>query len=241
MVKLVALNLTYKKSLQLHVDWHNYAKLTRGRHAQSNEEVSAFCSSFCLNESVRRVKDISVLGLVESFIVRQSDGSTYSTYQFINAVIEVYMASLAVYNLPLLNQLHALEANSLFFEQSHKHLIEFQFGQSIVSTSTTPTLSASSLINLLVHVLNLEGKSESLNADLKLSLFKCICEAQDNSLWRQLASKHPQLLKIPLHERPFSHLEMMAISLMVANSGISRWEIQVTESKKDIAERLNSW
>ena len=109
-----------------------------------------------------------------------------------------------------------------------------------MSTSTTPTLSVSSLINLLVHALNLEGENESLNADLKLFLFKCICEAQDNSLWRQLASKHPQLLKIPLHERPFSHLEMMAISLMVANSGISRWEIQVTESKKDIAESLKS-
>ena len=217
-----------------------YAKLTRGRHAQSVKDLTAFCSSFCLSESIRRLNDISVLGLVESFIVRRSDSSTYSTCKFINPIIEEYMASLAVNDLPLLNQLHALEANSLFFEQSHKHLIEFQFGQSTVSTSTTPTLSVSSLINLLVHVLNLEGESESLNADLKLFLFKCICEAQDNALWRQLASKHPQLLKIPLHERPFSHLEMMAISLMVANSGISRWEIQVAESKKDIAERLKS-
>ena len=137
-----------------------------------------------------------------------------------NPIIEEYMAALAVYNLPLLNQLHVLEANSLFFYQSHKHLIEFQFGQSTVSTSAIPTLSVSSLINLLVHVLNLEGENESLNADLKLFLFKCIWEAQDNSLWRQLASKHPQLLKVPLDERPFSHLEMMAISLMVANSGI---------------------
>ena len=217
-----------------------YARLTRGRHAQSVEDLTGFCSSFCLGESIRRVMDISVLGLVESSIVRRSDGSTYFTCKFINPIIEEYMAALAVYNLPLLNQLHALEANSLFFDQSHKHLIEFQFGQSTVNTSEVPTLSVSSLINLLVNVLNLEGENESSNADLKLFLFKCIWEAQDNSLWRQLASKHPQLLKVPLDERPFSHLEMMAISLMVANSGISRWEIQVTESRKDIAERLKS-
>ena len=52
-----------------------YARLPRGRHAQSVEDLTGFWSSFCLGESIRRVKDISVLGLVESSIVRRSDSS----------------------------------------------------------------------------------------------------------------------------------------------------------------------
>ena len=215
-----------------------YAGLTCGRYATSIEEVSHFCSSFCLNESIEEISDINVLGLLEASILRQSDGSLCPSYKFIHPVIEEYMGSLAVQRLPLLNQLHALGANSGYFEQYHKHLIEFQFGQSTVNPSTT--LPISSLLELFVHELKLEESGGSSNVDAKLFLLKCISEAQDSSLWRRLASKHPQLLKVPLNEHQFSHLEMMAISLMVANSGIPKWEILVTDSKKHIAERLKS-
>ena len=215
-----------------------YAGLTRGRYAASIEDVSNFCSSFCLSESIGGISDINVLGLLEASVVRQSDGCVYPSYKFIHPVIEEYMGSLAVQRLPLLNQLHALGTNSLYFEQHHKHLIEFQFGRSTVNPSTT--LPISSLLELFVHELKLEGSGGSPNMDAVLFLLKCISEAQDSSLWRRLASKHPQLLKVPLDERQFGHLEMMAISLMVANSGIPKWEIQVAESKKHIAEHLKS-
>jgi len=50
-------------------------------------------------------------------------------------------------------------------------------------------------------------------------------------LWCQPASKHPHLLKVPLDEHRFGQLEMMAISMVITNSGIPKWEIQVAEKK----------
>jgi len=116
--------------------------------------------------------------------------------------------------------------NALYFETKSFFWVESQTSLNFSLQWTLQSSCPSLLVTLVID----------LQIWIQLYLW-----SSGQVLWCQPASKHPHLLKVPLNEHQFGHLEMMAVSMVITNSGIPKWEIQVAEKKNCWKPPIGYW
>ena len=194
-------------------------------------------SYFCYGEDLTGVDGIRG-GLVEERTVKLADGHLQSSCRFMHPLIRQFLAAIALQKLPIVNQVKFFHKHSRDMVRELEPLCKFFFGLSKQKSSAPFSSTETTLphiVDLLINNLDIDDQSDVMD---QLFLISCIYESEEPALWKKLASKYPDILRLQLGGASITSVVRLTLAMMMANSGIRQWVVEAPVSKKHIGESL---
>ena len=209
--------------------------LLKGHLCKDFAESHRFFSMFSLTLSKVSLKDSFRFGLVE----KTTDEKSEYAYQFLDPVIIEFLAAFHLYKLAPLNQLHFLFNHTrALFDKGFKLWLRFFLGlvgadyTSHITMHNASKLMMNSMVDVLID--NLKAAHDPL---YRFELIKAIHEAQEKSMFRKLASKHPAVLDISVKVSEFEKC-VDALGTLASKSNCSTWLVSTASKNTHLIRNL---